>query len=333
MTSQTLPTAPIILIDANIYLQLFKSKTATKRILPLLSEIKEHIFVSEQIANEVNRNKLRAALDNLREHIDSIKIPKLNTPEILMLGNPESKSLPSRLENLSKAIDDIRNELDELIRQTLNQVSRSEDEISKALDVIFSQQISPTLDQLKRAQERRERGMPPGKPTDPLGDQLTWEQFLDYIPSGADIWIATADHDYFEEYASSNFFIQPPLWSDLQKKQPKQVRLITDLVKLGAEFKKARPTDTKNLPSDSDLQQIKREIEKPVIRDPFALFPLSMPSILSAPSVCPNCRSPASMEPEGYMFTSSGKSSIYKCILCDHRAEVPDRTALISVLT
>jgi len=66
----------VLFIDTNIYLEFFKSsQAAVKKLLPSIESLKNEIFVTEQIANEVNRNKVKVASDSLRDFINSYKLP------------------------------------------------------------------------------------------------------------------------------------------------------------------------------------------------------------------------------------------------------------------
>jgi hypothetical protein len=62
------------------------------------------------------------------------------------------------------------------LNQPKEQVSRSEDEVSKALAPIFGKAVSHSPEDVERARLRRELRNPPGKISNALGDQLTWER-------------------------------------------------------------------------------------------------------------------------------------------------------------
>jgi hypothetical protein len=50
----------LLFIDANRYLDLYRLVTA-KKLLPAIKEQQEHIFITKQVVDEVQRNKLREA--------------------------------------------------------------------------------------------------------------------------------------------------------------------------------------------------------------------------------------------------------------------------------
>jgi hypothetical protein len=302
---------PAILIDANIYLQLFESNTA-KRLLPTLLELKERIFVTDQLVNEVDRNKLRMARKFLEEHLKSLKLPHLEPPDLLVLGMPEGDdSLKRKFEAAYQASMALRSEVDDLIRKKLFQISQGVDEVSSALSLLFRGARAPTEKQLERARMRRENGWPPGKPDDPLGDQLTWEQFLEQLPSGADVWIVTADQDYFEEYGNTAF-LQPSLSKDLLMKNARGWRVITSLSSFGSEVKRAKDKlpEVRDLPSEEDLKKIQLEIARAkALSPPTGVY-------LGGRMFCPRCRGNEAFDGPFVVSSPEGPRYNYSCLQC-----------------
>ena len=96
----------------------------------------------------------------------------------------------------------------------LEQISRSEDEVSKALAPIFAKAVPHSQEELQRARERRELVNPPGKNTNPIGDQLTWEQILIRFQEKRRLWIISRDGDYgtvFDDKGFLNRFLYDEL--------------------------------------------------------------------------------------------------------------------------
>jgi hypothetical protein len=60
---------------------------------------------------------------------------------------------------------------------------------------------------------------PPGKQTDPIGDQVTWEQILCRFVGKTKLWIVTRDSDYGSMYGGKGFFNQF-LYEELVKVSP-----------------------------------------------------------------------------------------------------------------
>jgi hypothetical protein len=87
----------------------------------------------------------------------------------------------------------------------MEQISRSADEVSNALAPIFAKAVPHSLDELRRARDRRELGNPPGKSDGPIGDQLTWEQILLHFKGKKRLWIISRDGDYGTVYDGKGF--------------------------------------------------------------------------------------------------------------------------------
>lgn len=71
----------IIFIDTNIYLRFYdSSKPELRKLLPAIKELKDSIFITGQIVDEVNRNKLKLICDILDGYREKIKIAKDTIP-------------------------------------------------------------------------------------------------------------------------------------------------------------------------------------------------------------------------------------------------------------
>jgi hypothetical protein len=178
-------TDVVLFVDANQYLKLY-GMVAGKQLLDWIKEQQSHIFISEQIVDEVFRNKLGCAQKFL---VEKLKL-QISIPNHLLGISGE------RLTDLRQNIQKSADELDALIDDVLGKISRSEDEVSQGLSSLFEEAISPRQDQLDRARDRKERGNPPGKQKDTLGDQITWEQLLVHCKGRKHLWIITSDSDY-----------------------------------------------------------------------------------------------------------------------------------------
>ncbi len=65
----------LIFIDTNIYLQFYDIKAGKfKKLLPSLKELKENIFITHQIINEINRNKLSFFLSSITDYSKDFKL-------------------------------------------------------------------------------------------------------------------------------------------------------------------------------------------------------------------------------------------------------------------
>jgi hypothetical protein len=201
----------VLFIDANQYLKLYEM-VAAGELLDWLEEQQAHIFISAQIVDEVLRNKLGRAqicfLDKLNE-IDEMKAHIPN--DLLGLSQDQLKEFK---ESLNKSRQ-VKNALAELANDSLHKIGLSQDNVSQRLQKLFDKAESPNHAELERARDRKERGNPPGKPKDPLGDQITWEQLLTCCKGKKQLWIITSDSDYGIDQAEKKI-LNPLLMRDLR---------------------------------------------------------------------------------------------------------------------
>ena len=242
--SSTKPDS-IIFIDANLYLDFYRIP-ATKTLLRGLAAQKDSIFVTQQIVDEVQRNKLRVATAFLAGKFQ----PGSDIPDYLFDENT-TKSLRNKLKETNAA-------LKKAIAETLERISRSEDDVSNTLQVIFKKAAGETEDELLRARKRKERGNPPGKGSDPLGDELNWEQLVVRAKGKSRLWVITNDSDYFD-VGEGKVFLNPLLRQELEmtlrvycfKKLDEGIRSFAEVTGVGKE----------NLPTEKESQEIVKESE------------------------------------------------------------------------
>jgi PIN domain len=206
----------VVFIDANLYLDLYEV-TEGKRLLAPLKEQQDYIFITVQVVEEVQRRKLKLAADFLSRQFENLKLRNVGVPDHLFdISGETASKLREKLRDIYQKITEINEELITAAIQTLQRISVSEDEVSKTLSDLFSKAVTPTAEELHRARERKERGNPPGKKADTLGDQLTWEQLLSYCmdKSNLKLWIISKDRDFFTEYKHT-LLLNPLLQQDL----------------------------------------------------------------------------------------------------------------------
>jgi hypothetical protein len=72
----------LLFIDSNKYLDLYRLDKGKKLLAPLGEQI-EYIFVTQQVVDEVQRNKILVAADFLRNKSKELKLPTFNLPDHL----------------------------------------------------------------------------------------------------------------------------------------------------------------------------------------------------------------------------------------------------------
>jgi hypothetical protein len=157
-----------------------------------------------------------------------------------------------RLQNIRKKIS----------HDLLEQVSQSKDEVSKALTGVFFQAVAHTDGELQRARARKERGNPPGKRDDPLGDQLNWEQILSHCKDKPRLWIITRDSDYGTVHAGK-MFLNAALYQELARLYESEptVFCFDNIAEGLRHFAKTTGAKAEKLPTPEETEQIKKEQE------------------------------------------------------------------------
>jgi PIN domain len=287
----------VLFIDANQYLKLY-GLVAGKQLLDWLEEQHAHIFVSQQIVDEVLRRKLDCAqtffLDKFKE-IDAIKNP---IPDHL-LGISDEKTADFR--KILERVTEVKTELATLVDGVLSKISRSEDEVSQRLTRLFDKANSPSAEEMQRARDRIERGNPPGKQKDTLGDQITWEQLLTCCRNGVKrLWIITDDGDYRITHGKK-VLLNSLLRRDLTVicGVELEVHCHTDLERGITHFRKDVGVPADKLPTEQQSMQIQKEIEA---LPPFAgtgLFSASISDVVRAGQLGPTGSYAGAIKPTG----------------------------------
>jgi hypothetical protein len=278
-------TSVALLVDANQYLALY-GLASGRKLLDLLHGQRNRIFVSTQIVDEVTRNKLKLASRFFAAQFEKGKI--IAVPDHLLgVDGDKIKELRDKFALAESA----RKEINDIALDVLTKISRAEDDVSIFLRSLFDKAVAPSTEQIARAQSRRERGNPPGKLNDPLGDQIYWEQFLDHCRKNKckDVWIITGDTDYHVKY-DKKLLLNPLLNRDLVSACDGQPEvhcfdtLLDALTKLGE--KEGLPSA--RLPTSGEAKQLKQEfdywkantIEKSIV----SIFDANLQRIISIPA-------------------------------------------------
>ena len=206
----------MLFIDANKFLDLYRTDTGKKLLAPLGEQV-EHIFVTQRVVDEVQRNKIQVAADYLTGKFKDLKLQTFNVPDHLAgTKTGQGKEILQQMSEVVKKIKKVNEEVDALALGIVEQISQSEDEVSKALAPIFAKAVLHSQEELQRARDRRELGNPPGKSANPIGDQLTWEQILTHFKGKKRLWILSRDGDYGTVYDGKGF-LNRFLYDELSK--------------------------------------------------------------------------------------------------------------------
>jgi hypothetical protein len=72
----------LLFIDANKYLDLYRTDSGKKLLAPL-KEQADYIFVTQQVFNEVQRNKILVAAEFCKQKYKELKLQTFNLPDHL----------------------------------------------------------------------------------------------------------------------------------------------------------------------------------------------------------------------------------------------------------
>jgi hypothetical protein len=248
----------LIFIDANLYVPLY-GLPKWRKLFNLLKEQKDHIFVSAQIVEEVQRNKLQVVAGLLANQLEHLKQSRsINLPDYIF-GDTDEK-LRETLRDFRKK--EIQTDLMKAAVRALQRISRSEDDVSKALARLFQGTVTHSTEELQRAKDRKERGNAPGKPEDPLGDQLTWEQLLSQCKGKSKLWVISKDLDYYTQLRGQKF-LNPLLYQDLVRvMDPDPEVFCFDSIDEGIrDFAKRTGVRAEKLPTPAESKEIEKQLD------------------------------------------------------------------------
>src|SRR5580765_303636 len=119
-----------IFIDAQQYLDLYRV-TKGKKLLDPLREQREYIYVTAQIVDEVQRNKLSVAAEFLSRQLEELKVRGFDIPDHLFdTTSATAAKLRETLKNIGSEVVKVNEQLKTAAIETLNRISLSQDEVS-----------------------------------------------------------------------------------------------------------------------------------------------------------------------------------------------------------
>jgi hypothetical protein len=252
----------LIFIDSNQYLDLYRT-TSGKKLLAPLQEQRDYILVTTQVVEEVHRQKLNVTASFLADWLKKLEPNSIDVPDHL-LSTLDDNVVRRReqFQKIRETVKETKGKFKKLTPDLLEQVSQSKDGVSKVLDGIFSKAIAHNEGELQRARARKERGNPPGKKSDPLGDEISWEQILSQCQDKPRLWIITNDSDYCTKH-KGKMFLNAFLYQELARLYQSEPTVfcfdnIADGLKHFADTTGAK---AENLPTPEETEQIKKEQE------------------------------------------------------------------------
>lgn len=216
----------VIFPDANVLLDLYRVfDPEWTKVANRLADLGDSLIITQQVASEVNRNRLGVVRTAHVAALKELSPPQANLP-------PGLRTHEQDLRQATKLVGEVTKAIKRSAQSHLQAVALGTDETSLALAHVLDRAEAESEEQLVRARLRKERGNPPGKRTDPLGDQLSWEQLLDALSSAtAVIWLVTRDGDYFtKSLEGDGKLLDPVLQAEIRLRAPTaKVRLCEGL--------------------------------------------------------------------------------------------------------
>jgi hypothetical protein len=206
----------------------------------LLSELSTHhqwIAFTKSVYDEFRRNRLTSYL---RGH----PFPEAATTFDVALqsyfsnpGDVAGDELWTELKTLKADAQKVWQHAKALHDKNKEAIQEGSDYVSRAVAPLANSLLEPTDAQLARARLRKELNNPPGKRTDPLGDEIAWEEVLDRAENKDSLWIVSRDGDYSTEL-NGRRVLRSFLIDEVRARAPSiKVHFHDSLVDFFAEFK------------------------------------------------------------------------------------------------
>ncbi|MFT3932790.1 MAG: PIN domain-containing protein [Chitinophagaceae bacterium] len=296
----------LIYIDANIYLRFYDSfQPEFKKLLHSVCELADKIFITEQVFNEIERNKLNLFQQSVKTYTNQAELKHTMIPE--HMDGKDSKDFSEwnkKRKSLEEEVKSSNQDLKSILAKVVEEIAESKDGVSTSLKSLHEYLQRPRPEILIKARLRKELGNPPGKKNDPLGDQLTWEQLLEVVPLVKSLWIITADGDYFTEH-QKQVYLNPVLYNDIISLNPvielKVYNLLADALR---DYNKIQTIAS--IPDSAALETIAKEEKKhPVFSADTGSYTIQSKFPIK-PMVCPNCNHVDSFADAAYLKSKYG---------------------------
>jgi hypothetical protein len=132
-------------------------------------------------------------------------------------------------------------------------IIKGEDDVTATIKDLAKISKQETPDEITKARLRKERGQSPGKKSDPLGDQISWEQLLIHAVNTGSVWIVSRDGDYTIQ-VDDDVYLQPSLYREISSvKRVSSVHCFRSLSAFFEVFYKMGIASTAALPNEEDI--------------------------------------------------------------------------------
>jgi hypothetical protein len=255
----------LVFVDANVFLDSYRRVSKEYRdLLKSLLALGQTLYVTKTVVDEVGRSRVTAYQDANRLEVKSSGISGFEIAPhygddsgVVEVLNKRFRKLRS---TVSQEIKQIAADMEAVHQRNLLAIVQGNDDVSILLESIFKSAEAETPAQLERARLRKERGNPPGKRTDPLGDQISWEQILERAVDADSVWIVSRDGDY-SVMVGDIAYLQPPLQRELAAvRGVKTIKCHRYLATFFEEFAKAGVVAPSALPPQESVNAAKQQL-------------------------------------------------------------------------
>jgi hypothetical protein len=253
----------LIFIDANVFLSPYRRRaelTAYKGLLRNLVDLAPYLLLTRTVRDEFERGRLQAY-----RGANSRPSGRPDLPEIL-LHHTEDHSQFEKFRKRSKALSleykKLLVENDANHERNLRAIALGEDDVSRIVTPLFAHAAVETKAQLERARERKERGQPPGKDRNVLGDQISWDQLLDASVGRRAIFVVTEDGDYADAIGGE-LILKTTLRRELHTIDGSlELRCFSELGKLFEAVRESRLVQVNKLPTAEGIKLAQEELRQ-----------------------------------------------------------------------
>jgi len=268
----------LIFVDTNIFLAPYKRRrevAAHKELLSGLSGLAPHLLVTDTVRDEFERNRVQAY------QTANAAIPSgLQIPDIWLHHTDDAAQSDAIIKSKKKLSNECRKMIKDWTahhEKNLRSIAMGVDDVSRILAPVFKRAMSESAEQLQRARVRKEKGQPPGKRPNALGDQISWEQILDSAKGKGAVWIVSEDGDYFDKI-DGELLLKPTLRRELLNVDALiNIRCFPGLVDMFKAAQEAGLIDQSKLPTAAAMQAVTEELNEerrqPIFFRPSSLWP------------------------------------------------------------
>ena len=251
-----------IYIDANVYLKFYLGDKLFK-VLETLVDNLDSIIVTRQIGDEVLRNSVSVNAANLKNALNSLQWHKPSLP----YKNASTATI-EQITTVYNQFKALKVQIENDLEQQLLLISKQTDEITTKLNEIFSVALEPTPEEIEKAKLVKTFGNPPGKKSDPIGDELSWLQLINKLQQNDKVIIVTNDRDYASVFNNKSV-LNSKLHSDISEKKVDYF-VYTEILDGVKKLRELQQADTaafeaKDFPTEAEQSTIQKEEQKIIV--------------------------------------------------------------------